>query len=161
MTEEDFREQQAAWWHRTMLRLYPEPSPKRVYDRGRAPKGLERGRWYSCESMVGLPSLPGVYVVILDGRAIYVGQSENIRLRFISQHRVKRTGNIVKTPWGELPVKDTLRIKFKISRRMGDWAMWEVRLIKRLRPEFNVRLKPLVPLAFLAPIASLSGRRSP
>ena len=84
-----------------------------------------------------IPSRPGVYVAQINGMTIYVGQSIDLRAR-IATYRIRNgfDGEII-TPWGKFPRTDSVVIKFKVSRRMGDWAMWEIRLIHKLKPKFN------------------------
>lgn len=41
-------------------------------------------------------------------------------------------------PWtDQIPTTKKLTLKCKESKKMGDWAMWEIRLIHRLKPRFN------------------------
>src|SRR5690349_19063400 len=88
-------------------------------------------RWFD------VPAKPGVYVFYVGGEVSYVGQSANLRNR-ISQHNVRPgfARNTI-TPWGTFPDTVSVGLKIRVSRRFGDWAMWELRLIKRLRPLFN------------------------
>lgn len=83
------------------------------------------------------PERPGVYVVICNGKVVYVGQSNNLRAR-LTRHQIRPgyARNII-TPWGTFPDPWAWSCKAKVSRRIGDWAMWEIRLIHRLRPMFN------------------------
>lgn len=84
-----------------------------------------------------IPATPGCYVILFNGEAVYVGESNNLRSRF-SRHNFRHGyARNIYTPWGELPDSVVLTAKFKPSRRLGDWRMWEVRLINRLRPDFN------------------------
>lgn len=85
-----------------------------------------------------LPTLPAVYVIFRDGTAVYVGQTVNLRARF-SEHRLRPGWSNTTTwsaSWG--PLAGDITAKARFSRRYGDWAMWELRLIKRLQPELNV-----------------------
>jgi excinuclease UvrABC nuclease subunit len=83
------------------------------------------------------PAVPGCYVIYFDGVPVYVGQSNNLRSR-LSRHNFRHSyACSVHTPWGELPNKVVITAKYKASRRRGDWAMWELRLIHRLKPDFN------------------------
>lgn len=93
---------------------------------------------YGPNGRLSIPARPGVYVIYFDGRPVYVGQSANLRAR-VSGHRIRHGyGKTIHTPWEELPHTAAVTVKVKCSRRIGDWAMWEIRLIARLRPEFNV-----------------------
>jgi excinuclease UvrABC nuclease subunit len=84
-----------------------------------------------------LPNKPCVYAVYFDGDLVYVGQSSSLSNRF-SGHafRYGYAKNIV-TPWQTIDDKVKIDIKAKFSERLGDWAMWEIRLIRRLKPIFN------------------------
>jgi hypothetical protein len=97
----------------------------------------DHGRWRSysiAESWwLNLQPLAGVYVVVMDGRAGYVGQSSNVRNR-MSQHNIRRVGDVYVTPWGTCR---TCVVKIGGTRRHGDWLMRELRLIRRLRPFGN------------------------
>lgn len=84
-----------------------------------------------------IPSEAGVYVIYIGGRLVYVGQSVNVRSR-IAGHRFRYGyGRNIHTPWMEVADTTPVTVKVKRSRRLGDWAMWEIRLIARLRPECN------------------------
>lgn len=85
-----------------------------------------------------MPAVPACYVLTLDGRAVYVGQTMNLRTRFYS-HGIKTNGSgRFLTRWGEL--HGDLRLKVKFGQRYGDWCMREARLIDRLKPSLNQRL---------------------
>lgn len=79
---------------------------------------------------------PGVYVLLQNGRVLYVGQSVNISER-LKQHRFVFTLNGIKTKWGFL---ENAIIKCRKSRAYGDWLMIEARLIRRLKPSLNRKL---------------------
>ncbi len=99
------------------------------------------GRWTKFDplSLRPIPAKPGVYVFIINGEVVYVGQTANLRLR-IANHKIRYGyARNVYTPWGQYHDWSKIVCKVKISKRYGDWAMWELRLIKRLRPTFNIR----------------------
>jgi hypothetical protein len=84
-----------------------------------------------------LPAVPACYVLILDGKYLYVGSTEDLRAR-MAQHAFEvhfNDGNIM-TPWGTC---DRIVMKYRQSRKYGDWAMTELRLIRKLIPALNVR----------------------
>lgn len=84
-----------------------------------------------------LPRVAGVYAVYFDGRLVYVGQSADIANRF-SEHKFRHGyGPVIHTPWCDVPNTTRITVKVKPSRRLGDWAMWEIRLIRRLKPLYN------------------------
>jgi excinuclease UvrABC nuclease subunit len=82
-----------------------------------------------------IPKGPGCYAVYADSRMIYVGQSSDVRKRF-SNHKIDlcRYSEFVQTPWG---IFREITVKIRISKKFGDWAMIESRLIKRLTPSMN------------------------
>jgi hypothetical protein len=89
---------------------------------------------------LAVPQRAGVYVVIGDGRAVYVGSSTRLRDRLTAHQlgwkELRPLKFKYKTPWG---IFDSLQVKYRLSVRFGDWAMRELRLIDRLRPVGNVR----------------------
>ena len=81
-----------------------------------------------------LPRVPACYVIYLDGVLSYVGQSVDFAKR-MSMHGIRLSdGGSVVTKWGYFR---SVVIKARFSERFGDWAMREMRLIKRLQPPFN------------------------
>jgi excinuclease UvrABC nuclease subunit len=97
-------------------------------------------RWVTAEPWdLDIPAKPGVYVFMVGREAVYIGQSNDLQQR-LRQHNVRHGfgGNII-TPWGDYRQDELVRVKYRVSRSLGDWAMWEIRLIYRLRPRFNQR----------------------
>lgn len=84
-----------------------------------------------------IPPVSCVYAVYFDADLVYVGSSVDVRNRF-SEHKIRYgyAKNII-TPWCDVPSWTRITLKIKRSIRRGDWAMWEIRLIHRLRPTFN------------------------
>lgn len=80
---------------------------------------------------------PGVYAIYIDGVLVYIGSTNNIKSR-MCQHQIclARYSNSVVTPWGYFT---DVKIKIRRSQCFGDWAMIELRLIRKLRPRFNYR----------------------
>lgn len=100
----------------------------------------EPGRWAQYQ-MFGargsLPRIAGVYAVYFDSALVYIGSSVDIANRF-SEHKIRHGyGRNIITPWGDVPAETAITLKVKRSRVRGDWAMWEIRLIHRLRPVHN------------------------
>jgi hypothetical protein len=93
--------------------------------------------WVSADPLKywALPEVPAVYVICVNGRAMYVGQTINLFRRFNAYRMRAAFGVGALTPWGQ--VEGDLSLKFSRSRRFGDWAMRELRLIRRLRPVWN------------------------
>lgn len=94
-------------------------------------KGERDRLWYTYERFDIIPRWPCCYAVYLDGELVYIGQTENIFSR-IRGHRWTRRN------WFQSGKK--VVIKVKLSRKYGQWAMDEVRLIRKLRPPDNINL---------------------
>lgn len=98
------------------------------------------GRWADYALFAGIGSLPrfaGTYAVFFDGDLVYIGSSTDVANRF-SGHKIRYgyAKNII-TPWCDVPQSTQITVRVKRSVRRGDWAMWEIRLIHRLQPQFN------------------------
>lgn len=100
--------------------------------------------WKSFDYLKGRFELPRVaccYAVYFDGVLSYIGSTHDLRNRF-SGHAFRHSyGKSFITPWGEFDLPLKITIKYSVSRRYGDWLMREARLIRRLKPVFNKRLK--------------------
>lgn len=103
-----------------------------------------RSRWISLPGILKegswkeLPAVPGVYVVYSGKTVVYIGSAHNIRNR-ISSHQVEvRCPGADSHDWRDYP---RLRLKYKTFARFGEWLMVEARLIQRLQPASNRKLK--------------------
>lgn len=93
------------------------------------------------ENRRGLPILACCYVIYFNGRLKYIGSTNNLRNRF-SGHAIRYGyGRNLHTPWGEFDDDVSIVIKYKESIKYGYWLMQEARLIRRIQPEFNSKLK--------------------
>jgi excinuclease UvrABC nuclease subunit len=84
-----------------------------------------------------LPNKPCVYAIYFGNDLVYVGQSNSLSNRFSGHAFRFGYAKNIHTPWQDLPMSTTIRIKAKFSEKLGDWAMWEIRLIRRLKPIHN------------------------
>jgi len=78
-------------------------------------------RWVRFGFGSSLPPLPCCYCVYVDGQLVYIGQTNNLR------ERVAYHAGHCKFPAG-------FGLKARFGDRYGDWAMRELRLIRRLSP---------------------------
>jgi hypothetical protein len=94
-------------------------------------------RWVTADPLLywRLPHVPAVYAIVLNGRVKYIGQTTNLFKRFNNYKMRDGFGGGAFTPWGQF--KGDLKVRYSGSKRFGDWAMRELRLIRRLRPEWN------------------------
>jgi hypothetical protein len=76
-----------------------------------------------------IPTCGGCYVVYCDGQLAYIGQAEtNVKKRMQSYKINYGYSNTIYTPWGGC---SSVQIKVRSPKRFGEWAMTELRLIKR------------------------------
>jgi excinuclease UvrABC nuclease subunit len=103
------------------------------------PDSFMPGTWVMCSPEFA-PVAAGVYAIYVNGELVYVGSSKNLRQR-LAQHNVRYGYSpSVITPWGQFHHADaSYHCKVKVSRRYGEWAMLELRLIRRLKPRCNTR----------------------
>ena len=93
------------------------------------------------EARRGLPKVACCYAVYLNGQLCYIGSTNDLRNRF-SGHAFRHSyGNTFITPWGEFRLPLDFALKYRPSTKYGDWLMREARLIRRLQPVFNKKLK--------------------
>lgn len=118
----------------------PDQFPTRERSAALAPSDSTRflapRAWRSIEACAywDAPAVGGCYAIYLDGKLSYIGQSVNLRSR-LSSYRIRPTyGTGYFTPWGQVA---DVAVKVKIGHRYGDWAMRELRLIRRLQPSMN------------------------
>lgn len=86
-------------------------------------RGAPKWHVFDPGEVATLPPHACCYVVVKDGKALYVGQTINLRARFYAHNRFPKGA----------------ALKAKFGQRFGDWAMREARLIERLRPPMNIR----------------------
>lgn len=89
--------------------------------------------WRTVISPKDLPDEPGCYVVYSHDIPVYVGSAQSLKKRFnthqLDDNRICGRGFLLKAPY----------IKYRPSKRFGDWRMVELRLIRRIRPVHNVK----------------------
>ena len=98
-----------------------------------------RTKWeiFDLEKNLFFPTKPACYVFYLDGKPSYVGQASNLHKRILNHNIRLGWGSSWITPWGCFK---NVFVKVRFSDKYGDWAMREMRLIKKLRPKFNISL---------------------
>ena len=100
--------------------------------------------WKKMDLMVQrncLPPVPCCYAIYFDGVLKYIGSTNNLRNRF-SEHSIRYGyAKDIITPWIDVDDETKIEIKFKPSSKYGDWLMLEARLIMRLKPIFNKKMK--------------------
>lgn len=90
---------------------------------------------------LNLPVVACCYIIYFDGELKYIGSTNNLRNRF-SGHAIRYGyAKNIHTPWGDFPSSIGVIIKYRPSTTYGDWLMREARLIKKIQPPFNRKLK--------------------
>lgn len=83
-------------------------------------------RWQITSSFKKIPPVPGCYAFYRWRKLYYIGSSVNMRQRI----------------WGHANsgrIDKPTHIKFKPTRRYGEWLMVEARLLRRLHPTANIK----------------------
>jgi hypothetical protein len=91
---------------------------------------------YGSDQWDSLPKIPACYVLYYDGKLVYVGSTSNLRHR-ITSYRIRYSyGNsvFIGSDYNEV---STVTLKYRLTRKYGDWAMIELRLIRKLKPQLN------------------------
>jgi len=88
-----------------------------------------------------MPTSSGVYAVYLNHELVYIGSSNNLRNRFSGYAFRHSYGKTFITPWIEVNRDESMVVKFRETKKLGEWAMREIRLISRLKPIFNTHHK--------------------
>lgn len=87
------------------------------------------------------PDISCVYAFYVNDELVYIGSTVNLRVR-MSAYRFKDVGEKTMTPWRKsIPPRAKIEVKYKGSKIYGYWLMLEARLIKRIQPRFNIKLK--------------------
>ncbi len=83
---------------------------------------------------VAVPMAPACYAIFIDDVLAYIGQTSNLRAR-MRAHKIDIHKFILQSdsPWGTGDV----RVKAHFGKKFGDWAMRELRLIRKLQPSRN------------------------
>lgn len=96
----------------------------------------KRGTWVTVSNPMhaDFPPVACCYVFIFDNKWVYVGSTMNLKLRMRGYKLDFNYDSYVVTPWG---TAKSFVLKYKPSVWHGDWAMHELRLIKKLQPRLN------------------------
>lgn len=89
----------------------------------------------------GVRNDPCVYCVQIDGITVYVGSTRQFRTRFCEHKFRNGYENNIHLPWCSIANTHKLTVKVGFTKRYGDWVMRELRLIRRLKPDFNIAHK--------------------
>lgn len=86
---------------------------------------------YDHNKLAYLPNSPGVYVIYYKGKLSYIGESIKVRSRILEHLDTTLPKHCV----------DLSNCYFKVlsCKKMGEWAMREIRLLVRLSPPWNYK----------------------
>ena len=112
----------------------------------------QSGRWFNCSSNGIGPSgysLPGVYVIFISGKPIYVGQSQNVTNRIIQHykyfdHRILRPDGFEIMWQGRVCMRASTgypRVRYMMAYEplLAARMKRESALIRRLQPLANIQ----------------------
>jgi excinuclease UvrABC nuclease subunit len=91
-----------------------------------------------------IPIVSCCYAIYFDGEMVYIGSTNNLRNRFSGHAFRYGYGKNIITPFQEVPYDTKITIKYKPIKKYGYWLMLEARLIRRLQPLFNKKLKKAI-----------------
>lgn len=87
------------------------------------------------------PEISCVYAFYINDELVYIGSTVNLKKRMNGYH-FREIGNETLTPWRRrFGANLKIEVKYKGSKIYGYWLMLEARLIKRIKPRFNILLK--------------------
>lgn len=87
------------------------------------------------------PEISCVYVFYINDEVVYIGSTVNLRAR-MSAYKFLKVDGFLKTPWRKkVDLDSKVELKYKGSKKYAYWLMLEARLIKRLQPKYNIKLK--------------------
>ncbi len=82
---------------------------------------------------------PGVYAIYYGSNLVYIGSSRHVQRR-IAEHSVILTQQGI---FADFIIRGNpnhrVKIKVSYSKKYGEWLMREARLLKRLKPLFNLK----------------------
>ena len=109
---------------------------KRLTKSGPVPAMKPGSRWVRLSKVEAhhIPELSACYVVFSGKKVLYVGSATKLYSRLVHGHRIL-DGTIGYRKDACNPKKIT--VAYRPSVKLGDWAMVEIRLIKRLKPSLN------------------------
>jgi excinuclease UvrABC nuclease subunit len=87
------------------------------------------------------PEISCVYAFYINDELVYIGSTVNLKLRMVG-YKFIDDGDRLRGPWRKsIPLNSKIEVKYKGSKIYGYWLMLEARLIKRIQPKFNIKLK--------------------
>lgn len=93
------------------------------------------------ESMFKLPVVACCYCIYINGDLVYIGSTSDLRNRFSGHAFGHGYAKNFHAPWCDYDLPVEIILKYKPSSKYGDWLMIEARLIRKIRPVFNKKLK--------------------
>lgn len=91
-----------------------------------------------------LPNVSCVYVIYIDDKLVYIGSTYNLRNRYCGNEIRYGFAKNIHTRWGSFNDDTKITLKYKPIKRFGFWLALEARLIRKLQPIFNKKLKKAI-----------------
>ena len=90
-----------------------------------------------------IPANPGVYAIYNESDLVYIGQAVDLLARMRRHRYVVLGTKEPSTRWDkdglEVYERKNLRVKYRLSKKVGEWLSAEFRLVSRLQPLLNTR----------------------
>lgn len=91
-----------------------------------------------------LPNISCVYAMYFNNKLVYIGSTKDLKNRYCGQEIRYGYGKNIKTRWGDFDLDTKITLKYKPIKRYGFWLMLEAKLIRKLQPIFNKKLKKAI-----------------
>lgn len=91
-----------------------------------------------------LPKVSCAYVIYFNDKLVYIGSTRDLRTRYSGKELRRGYAKNIHTRWGSFPDDTKITLKYKPVERYGFWLALEARLIRKLQPIFNKKLKKAI-----------------
>ena len=91
-----------------------------------------------------LPKVSCVYAMYFNDKLVYIGSTKDLRNRYCGREIRYGFAKNIHTRWGSFKDDTKITLKYKPIKRFGFWLALEARLIKKLQPIFNKKLKKAI-----------------
>jgi hypothetical protein len=91
-----------------------------------------------------LPRVSCAYAIYFNDKLVYIGSTNDLKGRYASNELRHGYAKNIHTRWGSFPDDTKITLKYKPIKRYGFWLTLEARLIRKLQPIFNKKLKKAI-----------------
>tara|TARA_R110000868_G_scaffold398684_1_gene672055 strand:- start:396 stop:749 length:354 start_codon:yes stop_codon:yes gene_type:complete len=91
-----------------------------------------------------LPKVSCAYVIYFNDKLVYIGSTQDLKTRYSGREIRYGFAKNIHTRWGSFNDDTKITLKYKPIKRFGFWLALEARLIRKLQPIFNKKLKKAI-----------------